>query len=563
MKIYDMHIHTYGPEFDVAGMLAEMEAAGVWGGCIFSPPPCEFSTKRGMPFRERLDRVLAITQGYDDRLFPVLWIHPDEEDILARVKVAAAEGIAGFKVICNDFYPCEDKCMALWRAIAALDKPVFFHTGILYSSVGQSHSEYSRPIHFERLEEVEGLRFSIGHCGWPWIDECLALYGRMSYHLTVKKEGENPPEMFLDLTPGAPLDRREEMLKKVYLFGQNTGNNILFGTDQVAERYHADGTRRWLEADRKIYDTLGIRRELREKTYEGNLMRFLGKKEYRDSFVLRIWGTTPYAKDTAAVIEKWYKKLAFPKEYDTEFYAALKRYHISDAITFETYDLTEQDGKRNLLSFLYFCEELARKYEERGIPEEVLLDTLKDLVLWTDAWSDVKGELYLGELIWLAQTMRMRLFRLGSLEFMANKAHADCEALGLRKGDPIVEVHIPAGADLSPEAVRASLDAARAFYAKHFPEYTFAHFTCHSWLLDPSLDALLPETSNILKFRDTFTPILAEESDAALRYVFRWSTTRRNLRHAAPSSSFAERMKKYALAGGVLHEAMGAIRIEN
>ena len=562
MKIFDMHIHTYGPEFDIDAMLAEMAKAGVYGGCIFSPPPVEFNSKRGMPFRARLDRILAITRGHEGRLFPVLWIHPDEADILENVKVAAAEGIAGFKIICNDFYPYEDKCMALYREIAALDKPIFFHTGILYSSVGESHSEYSRPVHFERLEEVDGLRFSIGHCGWPWIDECLALYGRLSYHLTVAPKDRRPAEMFLDLTPGAPMDRREEMLTKVYTFGQNTGNNILFGIDQVAERYTADGTKRWLDADKRIYAKLGIRAELIRKTYEDNLMRFLGKEEYRDSFVLRIWGTNPYSNETAAICEKWYKKLGFPKEYDAEFYAALKAYHISDAITIESYDLSEQDGKRNLLSFLFLCEELSRKYEEKGIPEGILLDTLQDLVLWTDAWSDVKGELYLGELIWLAQSMRMRLFRIGSLEFMANKAHGDCEALGLKKGDPIVEVHIPAGAALSEQACRDSLASAVEFFAKYYPEYSFAHFTCHSWLLDPALDQLLAPESNIIKFRDMFTPISADESYAALRYVFRWNTNRRNLKNAVCASSLAERMKKYVLSGGVLHEAFGAIKIE-
>ena len=562
MKIFDMHIHTYGPEFDREAMLSEMEKAGVYGDCIFSPPPCEFNSKRGMPFLPRLERILAITEGYPDRLFPVLWIHPDEEGILENVKVAAERGIAGFKIICNDFYPYEDKCMALLTAIASLDKPVFFHTGILYSAVGETHSEYSRPIHFERLEEIPGLRFSIGHCGWPWIDECLALYGRMSYHLTAAGKDARPAEMFLDLTPGAPLDRREEMLRKVYLFGQNTTNNVLFGTDQIAERYTADGPGRWLKADTRIYDSLGIRAEVREKTYCDNLMRFLGKQEYRDKFVLRIWGTNPYSAEVAPICEKWYKKLGFPSEYDAEFYAALKKYHISDAISISTYDLSEKDGLRNLLSFLYLCEGLAKRYEERGIPEEVLLATLHDLVLWTDAWSDVKGELYLGELIWLAQTMRMRLFRLGSLEFMANTASADCEALGLKRGDPIVEVHIPAGADLSEEAVRASLKAAVAFFRQYAPEHAFRHFTCHSWLLDPALDALLPPTSNIIRFRDLFTPTEAEESYAALRYVFRWNTNRRNLKNAVPSSSFAERMKKYVLGGGVLHEAGGVIGIE-
>ena len=562
MKIFDMHIHTDGVEFDRDGLLAEMAKAGIYGGCIFSPQPRECNAEVGLPFRARLDRILEITRGYEDRLFPVLWVHPDEEGILENVKIAAAEGIAGFKIICNNFYPYEDKCMALLRAIAALDRPVFFHSGILYSR-GFGRAEYSRPIHFERLEEIPGLRFSMGHCSWPWIDECIALYGKFSYKQTIRREGECPAEMFLDLTAGAPITRQEEILTKVYTFNQNTGNNVFFGTDQWAERYKGETALGWLKEERRVFDKIGVRADLRQKTYHDNLMRFLGKKEYTEGFRPRIWGANPYCAETPAIIEKWYKKLGFPAEYNAEFYAALKKYHISDAISIDTYDLSEQDGKRNLLSFLYLCEGLAARYAEKGLPEEVLLDTLKDLLLWTDAWSEVKGELYLGELIWLAQTFRMRLYRIGSLEFMANKAHGDCEALGLKKDDPIVEVHIPAGADLSPEAVRASMKQAVAFFAGHFPEYKFAHFTCHSWLLDASLDELLPSGSNILQFRDTFTPIKADESDAALRYVFKWNTNRRNLRSAVASSSLAERMKKYALKGGALHETLGAVAVSS
>ena len=555
-----MHIHTYGELIDGAALLAEMEKAGVYGGCIFSPPSDAYNPKTGFPFRCRLDHILAITKGYEDRLFPILWIHPYEENIIENVKIAAAEGIAGFKIICNNFYPYEDKCIELLKVIASLDLPVFFHSGILYSK-GVSRSEYSRPIHFEKLEEIQGLRFSLAHCGWPWIDECLALYGRMSHNLVVAPKGTNPPEMFLDTTPGAPMDRREEFLTKLYMFGQNTGDNILFGIDQCAESYQAKNTLRWIDADRQFMNKLGIRDELRKKTYNDNLMRFLGKPEYRENFVRRIWGTNPYSADTAAICEKWYKKLNFPKEYDAEFYDALKKYHISDSITIETYNLSECDGKRNLLSFLYLCEALSKKYEEKGIPEKILLDTLKDILLWTDAWSDIKGELHLGELAWLSFTMKMRLFRLGSLEFMAGKAHADCPEIGLKAGDDIMEVHIPNGANLSPESCKASLDEAKEFFARYFPEYKFNHFTCHSWLLDPSLDNLLTPDSNIIKFRNMFTPIKADESYAALKYVFRWNTNRRSLRNAVCASSLAERMKAYVLNGGVLHEALGAIRI--
>jgi hypothetical protein len=249
-------------------------------------------------------------------------------------------------------------------------------------------------------------------------------------------------------------------------------------------------------------------------------------------------------------------------EYDTEFKRALDEVKISDAITIEKYDLYEKDGRRNLLSFLFFCEALSKKYEEKGIEESVLLDTLRDIVIWTDIWSAQKGEMYLGELIWLSRHMKMQLFRLGSLEFIMGKAPADCKELGLSKGDNVLDVHIPHNASFTEEDCRRSFEMAKEFFAKHYPEFEYNHFTCQSWLLDTELRKLLKPESNILKFQSMFKIVDGSENEAysALKYVFDWGTTRINLRNAYPVSTLAENMKKHVLRGGKLYERVGVIK---
>ena len=318
----------------------------------------------------------------------------------------------------------------------------------------------------------------------------------------------------------------------------------------------------WLQHDRKIYEKLGISKEVIRKTYKDNLMRFLGKKEYSEGFIRKTWGTNPYSTTSSEIIEKWYKKLEFPKDYDSEFYNALNKYRISDAISIETYDLSETDGKRNLLSFLFMCEKLAKDYKRHGIPEDVLIDTLRDVVLWTNAWSEVKGELFLGELPWLSNSFKFKLFRLGSLEFMAGKSKYACEEIGLNVGNDIIEVHIPSGADLSEEEVKYSFDKAKSFFKKLYPEERFTHFICDSWLLDPTLENFLSSDSKIIKFKNNFTHIESTESYAALRYIFTWNTTRQNLKNATVFSSLSNKIKAHVLKGGALNESCGAFKIE-
>ncbi len=279
MKIFDMHIHAQNTEPKPEGLLKKMEKAGVYGGCIFSNKPrlprdmkgTKFET--GTSFDERLKEVIGWTKGYEDRLFPVIWIHPDEENIIENIHKAVKAGICGFKIICNDFYVYEEKCMKVLREIAKLNKPVFFHSGILWDS-GVS-SKYNRPLNWEALLEIEGLRFSLGHCSWPWIDECIALYGKFLNSL-IKR---NTAEMFFDITPGTPKIYREELLTKLYTVGYDVGDNVMFGTDAQVHNYNSQWAFKWISIDGEIMDKIGVSRKNRELLYSENLMRFLGKSE--------------------------------------------------------------------------------------------------------------------------------------------------------------------------------------------------------------------------------------------------------------------------------------------
>ncbi len=563
MRIFDMHVHTYSTTPNTESYLGEMEKAGIYGGFLFSAPPKEYNSNIGLDFEERLNQIFDWTKGYEDRLYPVLWVHPYEKDILKNVEIAAEKGISAFKIICNNFYPTDEKNMELAHAIAKTGKPLIFHSGILYSKTVDVTADYNRPASFEGLIKVKGLKFSMGHCSWPWTDECIALFGKVSYLRSVLKDPTECAEMFLDITPGTPPAYREELLTKLYRSMQNTGDYVMFGTDTVADRCVAESAKEIIESDRKILDKLGVSLEMREKMYHDNLMRFLGKKEYTENFVYKCWGFDACSKHAKDICRKWYEKLGFPKEYDADFEKALEEIKISDAISIDNYDLGSTDGKRNLLSFLFMCEALEKKYKEKGIDEKILLDTLRDIVIWTNVWSGVKGETYLGELGWLVNHLKMKLFRLGSLEFMMGSSHADCPELGLKKGDNILEVHIPHDSSFSAEDCKSSFDAAIEFFAKHYPEFKFNHFTCHSWLLDTELKKLLKPSSNILGFQNMFTIIdgAENEADAALRYVFDWNTTRINLRNKYPVSSLAENMKKHVLLGGKLYERIGAIKI--
>lgn len=249
-------------------------------------------------------------------------------------------------------------------------------------------------------------------------------------------------------------------------------------------------------------------------------------------------------ESTKPIIEKWYKILGFDSKYDAEFYQALDTIPVPATTSIMEYPMDCQDGKRNLLFYLYMCEELERKYAEKGISQKILLDTLWDLVRWCNVWSDIKGELYLGEIAWLSNHMAFKLFRLGRLQFAIQKGNATFEKFGKKNGEVFIGIHIPPTDPLLQDACKASIAMARDFFATYFPEVSYTYFTTNTWLLDDTLKEILPEGSNILQFGDLFEKVYTEKSDDILRYVFGWDITRENYQNCPCKSSLAVKVKK-------------------
>lgn len=308
MKRFDMHIHCHEAPVDPEKLLAQMDACGIYGGVLFSHYPKE-SQPEGFDAETRMNQVLDICRDYPDRLFPVLWIHPHEPNALDVAEEAVRRGIMGFKMICDNYYVSDPDSMALVRKITELDKPIFFHSGILW--FGGDSSKYNRPLNWECLVDIKGLRFSLGHCSWPWIDECIALYGKF---LNAYANGMGA-EMFFDTTPGTPAIYRRELLTKLYTVGYDVADNVFFGTDCSADQYNPSWAAKWMQTDGAILEELGADEEIFQKMYQDNLLRFLGLKQ-RD-FV----HTSPASDDSHAWTIGAERASAAPIRYAREHYA--------------------------------------------------------------------------------------------------------------------------------------------------------------------------------------------------------------------------------------------------
>ncbi len=268
---------------------------------------------------------------------------------------------------------------------------------------------------------------------------------------------------------------------------------------------------------------------------------------------------------TNPVIEtarKWYVRLAFSDQFDKAFEALTEQYPSLLEAKFASYTFgrTAKDGGKNLLMYLYFCEELAGKYVEKDIPEEVLLDTLSDLPLWAQTHFELTGKFGISEIHWLCYHFQFRLFRLGRLQYAVGRSSRDVPRINLKKGDNVLEIHIPRGEPLAEEACDISMERAGLFFAKYFPEIKYRHFTCQSWLLDNTLERFLCEDSNILRFQHRFQVVHKDESIDALRFTISWGLTNDNIATFQPTNGFTRRIVEHVQGGGKLYTAWGYLK---
>ena len=275
MEYYDGHIHIINNNPKKERFLERTKNADISGGLIISLSP-KHKTTDGcfISFKKRLSDVITFCESNSmNNFYSFFWIDPLAKDASDQVKYAVVSGISGFKVICNSYYPSHTEAMKIYKLIAHYGKPILFHSGILWD--GQDSGKYNRPVEFECLLNIKGLRFSLAHISWPWYDECLAVYGK--YLNAYTRRSELSTEMFIDITPGTSEIYRKDALVKLFSIGYDIENNIIFGSDCNTRNYNSDWVKNWINIDNSIYDNLNLSKNVQKKIFKTNLLRFLGK----------------------------------------------------------------------------------------------------------------------------------------------------------------------------------------------------------------------------------------------------------------------------------------------
>ncbi|WP_367924443.1 hypothetical protein [uncultured Ruthenibacterium sp.] len=210
-----------------------------------------------------------------------------------------------------------------------------------------------------------------------------------------------------------------------------------------------------------------------------------------------------------------------------------------------------------------------------GAREDQIRDSFQDFSLWAN--RDASGKLMGSTHLWFLYAYTGKIVRLGRLEFermlspspyfviqrtngeLACLSHFENGNLLVSPGLPILNLHIPSGGHLNPDAVDESIYQAKSFFGKL--GYPNEIMLCDSWLLDPNLANILPSQSNILSFQKRFFIMDQSEESTAVCFMFGWDLPADTDLERIAQTTLQKNCAQYLKKHGKLHDTIGILRI--
>jgi len=212
--------------------------------------------------------------------------------------------------------------------------------------------------------------------------------------------------------------------------------------------------------------------------------------------------TIAMPEEPSALLSEWCAKAA-----SDEGYAELKnKFFNGGNVHPEMAAFAEKHGIAPELSELahaeLFTAHMQTIYAEKGWDMDIYIDSLLDIKIWANVCHRDYGIWGLKQFDWYSYQLRCDMFRLGRMQYhIVNYSGSDYSAgkYSIKKGDKVINIHIPEGDSLTKEKRLASYKKAFEFFGG---KYTA--FTCHSYLFYEKHFDFLPQNSNILDFMRDF-----------------------------------------------------------
>ncbi|GAA4654615.1 hypothetical protein GCM10023142_17530 [Anaerocolumna aminovalerica] len=241
-------------------------------------------------------------------------------------------------------------------------------------------------------------------------------------------------------------------------------------------------------------------------------------------FLTELMSKIHFPQEAQEIFLALYQRILHNPEYDNSMKSAVQLFiHTSSEKAFAEIDklsveLKEHSYTMSMLLLLLCAKPLMEKYSEKGLPEDIYWDSIKDLGYKLKECHHVYGIWGTFVRDWFPGYYQMSRFALGRMQYECASFSFDTVTINgitIKSGDKVLMIHIPSSGSFTKEERLESYHKAKEFYSKEFDNQPIP-VVCDSWLLYPAYKEVFPTHSNIRSFIDDFSYIYEKAEEEFL-----------------------------------------------
>ena len=278
---------------------------------------------------------------------------------------------------------------------------------------------------------------------------------------------------------------------------------------------------------------------------------------------MQLCKTLKFPTECLSALEKAYQSVKENPKADELFSAAQQNLLQPNVVAFKeaTAEITEtieiHPYTLNLLLCISCIEPIRKAYSAAGLEKkfdgelERLRTNLYKCKADFNVWGVKNG-------FWQWMFHELNCITLGRLEYEPFHHFSNIPYGEIKKGDPVILIHIPGGTPLEMDEVEESLGRAYDYFKERFDGESVPFIT-HSWLIyPPFLDGVFKEGGNVQKFARLFDIIDQNTADFQnFSNVFGCDYPGEDLSSVPQETSLQRSMLEYINRGNVMGEGYG------
>ena len=213
----------------------------------------------------------------------------------------------------------------------------------------------------------------------------------------------------------------------------------------------------------------------------------------------------------------------------------------------------DKDGFMMLCAFLHASLNTYIVYKENDFPEQVFIDTMKNLTFYVEEYKKKNGHYGFDKGEEAYKLTSFVMYNFGIFNYEIKEIGQD--------NQKIIFMHARDYYLINESRVKKSLAAFNTFIKEYWLDFVSAPIYCYSFLLSKEFLFLMKDNSSYINFAKMFTVLSSDYKDKFLEDIFYYKE--KDFALLKEDNEIQKKVKEYLLLGGKITNCLGRLKDNN